>query len=200
MFHFPPAVRTAANSKLSNVSPLRNKTNILTALMLMSSFNAAMASSDVTHNRPAGQIAYARELCNEVMGFHPDEEHFNGCVSSLVDSLQSASREHAIVEARGQCFAQGQKAGSTGLDLCLLQAAHANPVAGAWTPPDDLNAVDNKDDRAMSAHDFTPSLGTIFDREQRACARLGFDPAFGDFVGCVSDLQNVLQNIDMPGS
>jgi hypothetical protein len=198
MFHSSRTVRTAANSKLSNVSPLRNRTNILTALMLAGSINAAVASSDNAHNRSADQIAYARDLCSGVIGFHPGEGHFNGCVSSLADSIQSASREHVVIQARSRCFAQGLKPGSANLALCLLQAANANPVPGAWTP--DLHAIDNMDNRTMSAQDSTPSPGTISDREQQACARLGFDPAFGDFASCVADLQSVVQNVDMPSN
>jgi hypothetical protein len=200
MFHSSRTARTAANSELPNTSPLGNKTNILTALMLMSSINAGMAASDIPHSRPADQIAYVRDLCSEVIGFQPGEEHFKGCVSSLVDSLRNASHEHATVQARSQCFAQRLNPGSSDLALCLLQAANAHPASGAWTAPDDLNAIDNKDDRATSAQDFTPLLGSISDREQQACARLGFDPAFGDFANCVAKLQSAVQNIDMPSN
>jgi hypothetical protein len=168
--------------------------------MLMSSINAGMAASDIPDSRPADQIAYVRELCSEIIGFHPGEEHFKGCASSLADSLRSAGHEHAIVQARSQCFAQGLNPGSSDLALCLLRAANAHPVPGAWTPPDDLNPIDNKYDRALSAQDFTPSLGSISDREQQACARLGFDPAFGDFANCVANLQSEVQNIDMPSN
>lgn len=200
MFHSSPTVRPAANSELSNVSPLRNKANVLTALILASSINAAGASSDIAHSRPPDQIAYARKLCSEVIDFHPGEGHFDGCVSSLADSIQSASRDHAVIQARSQCFAQGLKPGSADLGLCLLKATNANPVPGAWTPPDDLHAIDNMDNRTISAHDSTFSRNTISDREQQACARLGFDPAFGDFSSCVADLQSVIQNIDMPSN
>src|SRR5579862_4059614 len=197
MFSSSRTVQTAV-AELSNASPPGTKTKILTALMLASSINAAMASSDAAHNRSADQIAYARDLCTGVVGIYPGEEHFKGCVSSLTDSIQSASQEHAIVQARSKCFAQGYNPGSSDLALCLLQAANAHPVAGAWTPLVDLNGIDNRDDRAM--FNFTSSLGTISDREQQACARLGFDPAFGDFASCVADLQSVVQNTDMPSN
>jgi len=200
MFHSSRTVRTAAKSELSNVSPLRNKTTILTALMLASSISAAAASSDIAHSRPSDQIAYARKLCSEVIGFHAGEVHFEGCVSSLADSIQSAGNEQAVTQARSRCFAQGLRPGSADLALCLLQAANATPASGAWTPPNDPHAIDNKDNRAMSAQDLTPSPGAISDREQQACARLGFDPAFGDFASCVADLQSVVQNIDMPSN
>jgi hypothetical protein len=198
MFHSSRTVRAATKSELSKAWPLRTNTNILTALVLASSINAGMASSDTAHDRSANQIAYARDLCTGVIGFYPGEEHFNGCVSSLADSIQNANRGHAIVQARTQCFAQGFNPGSSDLALCLLRADNANPVAGAWTPPDDLNGIDNKDDRAMFA--FTSSLGTISDREQQACARLGFDPAFGDFAICIANLQSVVQNVDVPSN
>ena len=45
-------------------------------------------------------------------------------------------------------------------------------------------------------------VGTSFDavhhREQQACVRLGFDPAFGIFSNCVADLQFALQRLDVP--
>src|SRR5579862_5513299 len=110
MFYSSRTVQSATNSELSNASPLRNKAKILTALMLASSINAAAAaaaaaaSSDIAHNRYADQIAYARELCSGVIGLDPGDEHFNGCVSSLADSIHSADSEHAVIQARSQCF------------------------------------------------------------------------------------------------
>ena len=173
---------------------------ILTAHMLASSFNAVVASPDIARSLSGEQIAYAHDLCTKVIGVHPGEEHYNSCVSSLADSIQSSSREHAVTQARSQCFAQGLEPGSADLALCLLKATNANPGPGAWTRPDDVDAVDRMNGRTMSARGFNPTRGTISDREQQACARLGFDPAFADFANCVTKLQNAVQNIDTPSN
>ena len=51
------------------------------------------------------QLAQVQQICETVIRAQPDDEHFDGCVSSLKGSLESASREHAVVHARNKCFA-----------------------------------------------------------------------------------------------
>jgi hypothetical protein len=196
MFHIAYTSQTRAKHEVPNVSPLWTKA-AFAALMLVGSAQAGMADSGAADIPPA-PMAQAHTLCSGIIGVDPGDGRFNGCVASLAASLQSARQEHAIIQARSMCFARGLKPGSSDLALCLLEAAKARPFSGAADPPDELTASAKKADQTASFHTLTSSLGTISDREQQACARTGFDPAFGAFASCVADLQNVLQNVDMP--
>jgi hypothetical protein len=165
--------------------------------MLVGSAQVGMADSGAADIPPPAQIAQARTLCSGIIGVDPGDGRFNGCVASLAASLQSARQEHAIIQARSMCFARGLKPGSSDLALCLLQAAKASSVPGAADPSDEPTASAEQGDQTASSYTLTSSLGTVSDKEQQACARTGFDPAFGAFANCVADLQSVLQNIDM---
>jgi len=198
MFHIPCTPQTRAKHEIPNVSSLWTKATLAAALMLLGSARAGMADSGATDTSAPRQIARARTLCSGIVGVDPGDSRFSGCVASLAASLQSARQEHAIIQARGMCFVQGLKPGSSDLALCLLQAAKTSPVPGAADPSDELAASAKKGDQTASSYTLTSSLGTVSDREQQACARTGFDPAFGAFANCIADLQSALQNIDMP--
>ena len=104
-----------------------------------------------------------------------------------------------MVRARNNCFAQGLKPGSSDLSLCLLQAADTAPRADDTDQLGQLNMATGKnEDQASSRYALSTSFNTVFEREQQACARLGFDPAFGAFAKCVADLQGTMQRIEMP--
>jgi hypothetical protein len=141
----------------------------------------------------------AQQICQLVIGVQPGESQFEGCTSSLSDSLESISRGRAVAQARNGCFAQGLKPGSADLSLCLLRAADTTPDPAAVKLPDiaSMTAGVAADPQSSKSY-FAVTQGTKFHREQQACAMLGFDPAFGAFANCVADLQSTLQTIDMP--
>ena len=197
MFGIPSTSKRHAKQDVANMSPLWTNAVFPTALMLLSSAQASMAGSATADIPPPAQIAQARTLCSEIVEVHPGDSRFDGCVASLADSLQRARQEHAVIQARGVCFARGLKPGSFDLALCLLQAAKASPVSAAADPPDELTASAKKEDPTAPSY-TSPSLGTVSDKEQQACARTGFDPAFGAFANCIADLQSALQNTDLP--
>jgi hypothetical protein len=58
--------------------------------------------------------------------------------------------------------------------------------------------IDTGEGPTSSGSNFSASFDTVLRREQHACARLGFDPAFGAFANCVADLQGALQRTDFP--
>jgi hypothetical protein len=198
MFHIPCTSQTRAKHEIPNVSPLWTKAAFAAALTLLGGAQAGMADSAAADIPPPAQIAQARTLCSGIVGVHPGDGRFNGCVASLAASLQSARQEHTIIQARSMCFARGLKPGSSDLALCLLQAAKESPVSAAVGPLDEPTASAKKEDQTAPSYTLTSSLGTVSDKEQQACARTGFDPAFGAFANCIADLQSALQNIDMP--
>ena len=141
----------------------------------------------------------AQQICRSVIGVQPGESQFEGCTSSLSDSLESISRGRAVAQARNACFAQGLKPGNADLSLCLLRAADTTPDPAAVKLPDiaGMTAGIAADPQSSKSY-FAVTPGMKFHREQQACAMLGFDPAFGAFASCVADLQSTLQTIDMP--
>jgi hypothetical protein len=144
---------------------------------------------------------FARHICQSVIRVRPGVGEFDGCVSSLVDSLQSINHGQAVAQARDACFAQGLKSGSTDLNLCLLYATEAKASLGAAKLPDTASALTGiADDPQSSESYFAVTSGTQFHREQQACALLGLDPAFGAFANCVTDLQSTLQAIGEPAA
>jgi hypothetical protein len=198
MFHISCTSETLARHEPSNVSPLWTKTVFAAGLMLLGGAQASMAGPAAADIPPPVQIAQARTLCSEIVGVDPGDSRFNGCVASLVASLQSAGQEHTVIEARSECVARGLRPGSTELSLCLLNASAVNPKSGDADTLIEGTASGNTRDQPDGPSAHPTSLGNISDREQQACTRTGFDPAFGAFANCIADLQSALQNIDMP--
>ena len=184
----------------SNGSPVWTKAVLAAALMLLGGAQASVAGSIAAAIPAPAQVAQARTLCGDIVGVHPGDTHFNGCVASLAASLQSAHQEHAILQARSMCFARGLKAGSSDLTLCLLRAAKESPDPAAVDTSEEPTVSAEKEAQSASSYTLISSLGTVSDREQQACARTGFDPAFGAFANCIADLQSALQNTDMPAN
>jgi len=146
-----------------------------------------------------GAEPLAQQICQTVIRVQPGEYHFDGCVSSLAASVDSASRDRAVAQARNDCFVQGLKPGSADLGLCLLRAGDATPGPSAIELPDATRVTTAITDDPRSSKPYSSiSSDAAFHREQQACALLGFDPAFGAFASCVTDLQNTLRPIVLP--
>jgi hypothetical protein len=147
-----------------------------------------------------GTEQFAGQICQSVVRVQPGESEFEGCVSSLASSMESVSRNRAVARARDACFAQRPAPGSTILNLCLLRAADTKPDPTAVELPDIASATAGvANDPQFTKSYFAVTPDAKFRREQQACARLGFDPAFGTFANCVADLQSTLQGIDTAG-
>ncbi|HEY1631421.1 MAG TPA: hypothetical protein VGF56_08895 [Rhizomicrobium sp.] len=171
------------------------RTNVAVALFSVIAIANTIAPAQASDRAGAKQLA--QQICRSVIGVHPGESHFDGCTSSLSDSLESISRGRVVAQARNACFAQGLKPGSADLSLCLLQAADTTPDPAAVKLPDiaSMTAGIAADPQSTKSY-FAVTPSTKFHREQQACAMLGFDPAFGAFANCVADLQGTLQAID----
>ncbi len=143
---------------------------------------------------------FAGQICQSVIRVQPGESEFEGCVSSLANSMESVSRNRAVAQARDACFAQRLTPGSAVLNLCLLRAADTKLDPATIELPDIASATAGiADDPQFTKSYFAVTPDAKFRREQQACARLGFDPAFGAFANCVADLQSTLQGIDTAG-
>ena len=165
----------------------------LIGAMAIASMIAPAQAADLT-----GSEQLVHQICQTVIRVQPGESEFDGCVSSLADSVESASRGRAVAQARDVCFEQGLKPGSADLSLCLLRAADTMPGPGTVDLPGTASVATADDPRSANSY-FAVSPDTKFRREQQACARLGFDPAFAAFANCVANLQSTLQAIDMSG-
>jgi hypothetical protein len=167
MTHAPPSSGT--------VRPLRRALGVFAVLggLAMAAPPAVAASDD-----PVAQV------CAQVVGLSPGEKHYAACVASLTHSLQGRRRGEGLEAARQACLARGYQPGSPALAECELAtppaaATAAGPSAGMAIP-------------GGSRSYFEVSRRTAFERDQLACARLGFEPAAGGFDDCVADLRAAL--------
>ena len=181
---------TRAQSGSFDFKPFARKAAMVIGILAYAGFAAnAQATSVGPENMNQGQLTQAHQICETVIGLHSGDDRFDGCISSVADSAMNASRGQAVLRARNACFAQGLKVGSSELADCLLQASDAKPAPGiAITTSVNLMAADLP---RLSADNAYP-------RERQACARLGFDPAFGAFASCVTSLQTALHKNDTP--
>jgi len=163
----------------------------LAAMILFGCTQIGMAAS---RSAEIGTAPRARALCSEIVGVQPGDRHFHDCVASLADSLESARIDHTIMQARGKCFAQGLLPETSELSLCLLRAANVS------APAEMTERIERLDADIDPRPPQSDSPDSLLGREQQACARTGFDPAFGAFASCVADLQSALQNTDMPAN
>jgi hypothetical protein len=168
---------------------------LIVGAILMAGTAAQAQSVYGNANDPAmGEIAEARQVCETVVRVRPGGALFNSCVSSLEGSLQDARRDRAVMQARNDCFARGLRPGSAELNLCLLQAADSSS-------PNKQSAMTGASEYAGVPRSYIPnSFDAVFQREEEACARLGFDPAFAPFSNCVAKLQATQQPADLPAS
>jgi hypothetical protein len=132
-------------------------------------------------------------VCETVMGLHPGEAHYDGCVASLSASQESLERGRALERARAGCLGQGLAADGPALAECALRPGEAAaPAAGP------ARAAVARTVAAGSY--FYASPREVFRREQSSCARLGLDPADGAFAGCVAGLASALFAADHPAN
>ena len=141
---------------------------------------------------PADQVASIGRTCQSVMRLEPNEEHYQRCVESLLDSAKTLNEGRALQAARANCLDQGLQPGGPGFAECELHPAHVQPVRAIATPANDMTAPgDSKSYPYASSRD-------VLRREQLSCARLGIDPADGAFANCVAGLQSSMFDADHP--
>ncbi len=135
-----------------------------------------------------------------VWGTHADTNvalgtsHFQGCVTSLSDSLQQVGTADAAAQADQDCRAKGFAPNSPELAVCVLQAL--NTKTSVATAPAQTSAAPARTFAVGSF--FYASPRETVRREQLACAQLGLEPPGALFARCVQGLQQTFFTIDNP--
>jgi hypothetical protein len=172
-------------------------------------------------NLGSAQIARVAGICQFVMGLRPSERpvwgthlgdlhlaigasHYQGCVTSLSDSLQQAGTADAAAQADQDCRARGFAAHTPGLAVCVLQALDARTSVTVTS----ASAAQTQTTAAApnGAPARTVQVGSFFyaspretsRREQLACAQLGLEPPGALFAHCVQGLRSTFFAIDNP--
>ena len=160
------------------------------ALGLAVAFQASLAlietSSVVAAADKGNEVA---RICMNVVGLAPGEKHFAACEESLSDSLRNLRDGEGMALARRRCIDRGYRPNTSGLAECELAAA---PAGAARGPGYDAPVPGG------SRSYFLVSRDIAFQRDQLACARLGFDPAQSAFADCASELRGALARASQP--
>jgi hypothetical protein len=131
----------------------------------------------------------AGQICASVVGLAPGEKHFAACEESLADSLHNLREGEGYAVARRGCLERGYRPNTAGLAQCELAATPASdPQGPAYDAPVP----------GGSRSYFMVSRDVAFQRDQLACAKLGFDPAQNAFADCASDLRAALARASEP--
>lgn len=155
--------------------------------------SAASAGAYNPDGLAAGRMRQIGAVCESVVGLQPGERHYVDCVTSLSHSAAKLDRVRGLQDARNACLAKGLRAGDVALSECELAATRSGSAGAA------AEAVDYP---VPAAHPrksyFYASTREIRDREQQACAQIGYDPIYGPFADCVANLQGMLVGADHP--
>jgi hypothetical protein len=159
---------------------------------------------------PSGQLSQVAGICQSTMGLSPSEpprpvwgaatnpdltggeNYYEGCIASLSDYQKAVNDGYAAVDADRDCRGQGYVSGTPGLAECVLRtertarpvdrAAGATPVSQP-APVGSYYSAGNRDENQ---------------RIEMACARLGLNPTYAAFAGCVKNMKDTFYSIDNP--
>ncbi len=159
------------------------------ALAMAAAIAGLMLASPMPASAGPGGDAQVDQVCAGVVGLVPGEKHFAACEQSLADSLRSLREGQGTALARRRCLDRGYRSGTAGLAECELAGAPADPPRGP-----DYSAPAPGGSRSY----FLVSRDTAFQRDQLACAKLGFDPAQSAFADCASNLRGALARASDP--
>jgi hypothetical protein len=169
----------------------------LTAIPLLGACATLQASA--TEVTPQ-QTAMLQATCSKVMRLKDWMSEYEGCVSSLSDSLAYQVHQERIGTAYAGCAQSGLKRDTVEFSRCVLDRENAGMATGgspggsaathdaAYVTQADTNPEDY----------FEASFDTRHRREQYACAQIGLQPESGAFVSCVNKLDSDLFNIEHP--
>jgi hypothetical protein len=164
----------------------------------------------------AAQLAHVAQVCQTVLGLQPSERpvwgvrpgnphlapgasHYQGCITSLSDSLQRALAAQSATLADRDCRARGLKPGSPELAVCVLHSLGKQPEPGQPVAANPIAARQTAPSRPARVGSFFYAWPhEVLRREQLACAQLGFEPPGGAFANCVDGLRTTFFAIDNP--
>jgi len=143
---------------------------------------------------PDGEVG---RICVSVVGVPVGEKHYLACVESLSQSLRGLRGGEDRGLARRSCLAQGYLPDTPGLAECEFATGSADTTRGPSTSRGpEYPAVIPGGSKSY----FAVSRETAFQREQLACAKLGFDPAQSPFADCAADLRDALHRASNPAT
>ena len=109
--------------------------------------------------------------------------HYQACIASLSDSLQSVSEAQSAQQADQDCRAKGLQSNSPELAECVLQSFRAIPNADSTQAQSLMVASHSevKEPRSVKSF-FYASPRETRRREEMACAQIGLEPPYGAFA------------------
>lgn len=161
---------------------------------------------------PASALHGVQQICQSRMGLNPKEplttvwggavnpglvggeNHFQGCVASLSGSLRDVAQQDANLRADADCRARGASVGSSELANCVLSSLKDQTAPSLQT----ISDGPTHGPALRPGSFYTASPGEVQQREQRACADLGLNPAYGAFDACVKSMDRTFFSIDNP--
>ena len=203
----PPGI---AQPRGSNRRPALARGLVILAGALASASVAACASAEPYNpsNLGAEPLSRVSAICQSTLGLSPKEapiwgpgdprltpgeNHFQGCVASLSDTLQRISVSQQTLQTDQDCQAKGFRPGSPELAHCVLGAMDGAERISTTLASAPASAP------ALGHFEFAAG-GEITRRERQACADLGLSPAYPAFEGCVKDLSDTFYAIDNPNN
>jgi hypothetical protein len=161
------------------------------------------------------QVAQVAGICQTAMGLSPKEppvfgiplgdphldrnvSHYQVCIASLSDSLQSLAESRLAQQADQECRAEGDASHSPELAACVLQRVDASPKPGAANASNPTVGLESAKNETRAGDFFDASPHETRRREEVACARIGLEPPYGAFANCVKLLSDNFYAIDNP--
>lgn len=117
------------------------------------------------------------------------------CIESLSASTRALGHWRAKQIARRSCLGNGVKPGTYALSACELSPTRAASASAVDSAAISINSVTL---RTPAKSYYKASSDEISQREQMACARLGYDPIGDAFSSCVASLDLALWNAKHP--
>ena len=142
---------------------------------------------------PADKMKQVAEACAEVARL-PNGSYYDYyvCEEALSRSLASHLRSEQLLVSRKACLAKGMRAGAASLSDCELHAQPNMAALDVKSPPQTSPVTDG-----VKPADRSPRAD-LREREQYACADIGYDPVDPAFGQCVADLDAELFAADRP--
>jgi hypothetical protein len=167
-------------------------------------------------NLGTDQVAKIANICQTTMGLSPKDRpvlgiymgsphlkgevsHYQACIASLSDSVQSVSEAQAASQAHQDCRARGFQSNSPELAECVLQSFRARSNVASTQAHSLMVASHSEEKETRSVKSFFyASPRETRRREEMACAQLGLEPPYGAFASCVELLQDNFYAMDNP--
>jgi hypothetical protein len=141
--------------------------------------------------RAASPPATVEDVCRSVVQLKRGGQHFDGCTASLAKTMEAQAELARQQEGRRLCSDRGLERGTAAFAVCAVQALDMAPADAA------VSATRSPVPASRRSW-FSASFDERLRRIRLACARLGLDPAYAAFDGCVLDLQLSLSSVDQP--